>query len=216
MKHHFVRQGISDGLYSANITLPWAEDREFTATVARLVDVALPHLSRLTEGVHWPSDLLVQRSGRMRVIESTRSLGPLGLDNVRKVEHEVNIFGSAGGLAYLSSLKDTEVLSIVRSQQDDPQWKLSRCGIGERALLGELADIRKRGWAARRPGYDKRPISSKFNAIAVAISDGRRPIGAVTLFWQRSYMSADLFGRKYAAQLTAAAAAISEEFAKLR
>jgi len=214
-KRHFVRQGISDGLYSANIALPWAADREFTATAARLVEVALPHMSRLTETVQWPSDLLLHRSGRMCVIESTRSLGPFGLDTVRQVERDVSIFASAGGRAYLSSLKDAEVLSIVRSQQDDPQWGLSRFGIGEKALLRELADIRRKGWAARRPGYDTRSISSKFDAIAVSIGDGRRPIGAVTMFWPRRYMAVEPFARKYVDQLKATAAAISADLAKL-
>jgi len=41
----------------------------------------------------------------MSVIESTRSLGPFGLDAVRKVERDVSIFASAAGRAYLASLK---------------------------------------------------------------------------------------------------------------
>jgi IclR family mhp operon transcriptional activator len=214
-ERHFVRQGISDGLYSANVALPWAADREFTAIAARLVGVALPHMSRLTETVQWPSNLLIQRSGRMSVIESTRSLGPFGLDAVRKVERDVSIFASAAGRAYLASLKDAEIMSLVRSQQDDPHWGLSRFGIGEKALLREVADIRKQGWAPRRPGYATRPISTKFIAIAVSIGDGRRPIGAVTLFWPRRYLAIEPFARQYADELKATAAAISADLANL-
>src|SRR5262245_55573285 len=50
-KRHFVRQGISDGLYRTNIALPWATDREHAATAARVVEVARPHMIRLTENI---------------------------------------------------------------------------------------------------------------------------------------------------------------------
>jgi IclR family mhp operon transcriptional activator len=29
-KHHFIRQGLTDALYRANVILPWAADREYT------------------------------------------------------------------------------------------------------------------------------------------------------------------------------------------
>ena len=214
-KHHFVRQGLTDALYRANVVLPWAADREYTATVARLVEVAMPHVSRLTSKVGWPSNVVTFRAGRMRVLDSTLSLSPFDVDNAKMVDWEINIFGSATGLAYLAAVDDAQVSQIVREQRGDPRWGLSRFGIDEKALLRELKVIRQAGYAARRPGYHSRPGSWRNNAIAVAISDNGGAIGALNLRWRRNYMPADRFARKYLAELRCTAEAISAALARL-
>ena len=214
-KHHFVRQGTSDALYRANVVLPWAGDREYVAMVARLVEVALPHMSRLTKSIEWPSNLVVFRSGRMRVIESTLALSPFDVDNSKSADWEFNIFGSAAGRAYLAALEDAQVLRLVDEQRDDPRWALTRCGIDAATLLRELRDIRRMGYAVRRAGYHARPGTWRHNAIAVAICDARQPIGALNLRWRKSYLPAEKFARKYLAELRSAAASISADLAKL-
>ena len=215
-KHHFVRQGTTDALYRANVVLPWADDREYTAMVARLVEVALPHMSRLTGEIGWPSNVLIFRSGRMRVVDSTLSLSPFNVDNSKTVDWEVNIFGSATGLAYLAALDDVQVSQLVKEREGDSRWGLARCAIDEKTLLRELKVIRRMGYAARRPGYYARPGSWRNNAIAVAISDARGAIGSMNLRWRRSHMPTDRFARKYLTQLRTTADAISAELAKLR
>lgn len=214
-KHHFVRQGTTDALYRANVVLPWAGDREYVAMVARLVEVALPHMSRLTKSIEWPSNLVVFRSGRMRVIESTLALSPFDVDNSKRADWEVNIFGSAAGRAYLAALEDTQVLRLVHEQRNDPRWGLIRCGIDVATLMRELRDIRRKGYAVRRAGYHSRPGSWRNNAIAIAISDARQPIGALNLRWRRRYLPAERFARKHVGELRAAADSISADLAKL-
>ena len=210
-KRHFVRQGISDALYRPNVVLPWADDREYTAMVARLAEVGRPHMIRLTTRVGWPSNLMVFRSGRMRIIDSTFSMSPFDVNHSKIVDWEVNIFGSAPGLAYLAALDDAQVSSIVKAQQGNARWGLARCGIDEATLLRELKDIRRMGYAIRRPGYHSRPQSWRYNGIAVAISDAGHVVGCLTLRWRKSYMAADRFTRKYLPELRAAANAISAE-----
>ena len=214
-KHHLVRQGTSDALYRANVVLPWAGDREYVAMVARLVEVAMPHMARLTRSIEWPSNLGVFRLGRMRVIESTLALSPFDVDNAKSADWEVNIFGSAAGRAYLAALDDGEVLRLVNEQQGDPRWALVRCGIDAARLLRELQDIRRAGYAVRRAGYHSRANSWRTNAIAIAIGDARHPIGALNLRWRRSYLPAEKFARKYLPALRATATAISADLARL-
>lgn len=214
-KHNFVRQGTTDALYRPNVVLPWATDREHLATVARLVEVALPHMVRFTKTVEWPSNLVIFKSGRMRVIESTLALSPFDVDNAKSVDWEVNLFGSAAGRAYLAALEDAQVLCLVSEQQDDPRWGLTRCGIGTATLLRELQDIRKTGYAVRRDGYHARPGSWRNNAIAVPIGDGHHPLGAINLRWRRSYLPADRFARKHLVGLRTTADAISADLAKM-
>jgi IclR family mhp operon transcriptional activator len=215
-RRHFIRQGISDGLYRTNIALPWAIDREFTATAARLVEVARPHMVRLTETIEWPSNLGIPRGGRWHLIESTRSISPFKMDQQKILDHERNIFATATGLAYLSALADAQVLNLIREQQGDHRWSLDRIGIRESALLRELKNIRTKGYAVRRKGFEARPDSRRYNAIAVPIHDDRRPVGSINVWWPRRYSSAERFARKYLPELKAAAAAISADLAKLR
>jgi IclR family mhp operon transcriptional activator len=213
-KHHFVRQGTTDALYRANVVLPWADDREYTAMVARLVEVALPHMIQLTSSVGWPSNLLAFRSGRMRVIDSTLSLSPFEVDNSRAVDWEVSIYGSATGLAYLAALDDAQVLQVVREHRGDPRWGIARFGLSEKALLRDLRDIRKMGYATRRTGYGSRRGSSRTNAIAIAIRDADRPVGAINLRWRRNYLPPDRFAAKYLGEFRATADAISADLTK--
>lgn len=214
-KRHFIRQGISDGLYRTNIALPWASDREHAATAARLVEVARPHMVRLTETIKWPSNLGIPRGGRWHLIESTRSLSPFKMDRQKVLDYERNIFATATGLAYLSALDDTQVSNLVRAQAADRQWGVEYVKIDERALLRELQIIRAKGYATRRKGFYARPESRRYNAIAVPINDGRRPIGSINIWWPKRHLSANQFARKYLTELRVTADAISADLAKL-
>jgi IclR family transcriptional regulator, mhp operon transcriptional activator len=215
-RRHFIRQGIGDGLYRTNIALPWANDREFTATAARLVEVARPHMVRLTETIEWPSNLGIPRAGRWHLIESTRSISPFKMDRQKILDHERNIFATATGLAYLSALDDARVLKLIHEQKGDHRWSLDCVRVSESALLRELKNIRTKGYAIRRKGFEARPDSRRYNAIAVPIDDGRRPVGSINVWWPRRYLSAERFARKYLAELKAAAGAISADLVKLR
>jgi IclR family transcriptional regulator, mhp operon transcriptional activator len=213
-KRHFIRQGISDGLYRTNISLPWAGDREHAATAARLVEVARPHMIRLTATIKWSSNLGIPRAGRWHLIESTRSISPFNIDRLKILDHERNSFATASGLAYLSALDDVQVLEIVRALQGDLQWGLEYVKIDESTLLRELKDIRAKGYAIRRKGFQARPESRRYNAIAVAINDGRHAIGSINLWWPRRHLSAERFARAHLAALQATADAISADLAR--
>jgi IclR family mhp operon transcriptional activator len=214
-KRHFIRQGISDRLYRANIALPWAGDREHAATAARLVEVARPHMVRLTETIKWPANLGIPRAGRWHLIESTRSISPFAIDQQKVLDWERNIFVTATGLAYLSQLDKRQVLNIVSQTRGDPEWGLVRVKIDENTLLHELKEIKQQGYAVCRNGFNLRPESRQYNAIAVTVGDARRAIGSICIWWLRRYMSADRFACKHLAALQATAAAISSDLAKL-
>jgi len=215
-KRHFVRQGVTDALYRANVVLPWAADREYSAMAARLVEAAIPHVARLTNNVGWPSNILIYRAGRMRVLDSTLALSTFNnVDNARSADWEVNIFGSATGLAFLAALDDIQVSTIFEDMRDDTMWGPTRFNLDKKTLIQELMSIRQLGYAARRQGYHSRPGSWRNNAIAVPISDTRGPIGAMNLRWQRNHMPVDRFARKYLAELLSTAEAVTTALARL-
>lgn len=214
-KRHLVRVGISDGLYRPNIALPWSGNRAYAAHIGHVVEIALPHMVELTRRIGWPSDLHVYEMGRMQIIESTFSLSPYRMGKRTDVDVQVNMFTAAAGLAYLSQLDEAEVIALARSKRAHPGLRFERIGISERALLNELTEIRKAGYAFRRPGFSTRAAARPFKSIASAVGDGSRAVGALTLFWPRRYMDADAFAREHAGSLRAAAKAVSADLANL-
>jgi IclR family mhp operon transcriptional activator len=137
------------------------------------------------------------------------------MDRQKVLDYERNIFATATGLAYLSALDDTQVSNLVRAQAGDRRWGVEYVKIDERALLRELQIIRAKGYATRRKGFYARPESQRYNAIAVPINDGRRPIGSVNIWWPKRHLSANQFARKYLTELRVTADAISADLAKL-
>lgn len=203
----FIRQGISDGTYRTNVATPSGVDAELTVRIGRLVEVARPHMLALTQDVRWPSDLHIFAGTRMRILESTHGMSPFGDRTVLGPDAELNLFAAASGLVYLSERDDAFVIDLVRRLKDEEFWSLSRFGVSPPRLLQELEEIRRRGFAKRRVTQGR---PGNRDAIAVAIHEGRAPIGALTIAWQRQLMSADDFAALHLERLRAAALAISE------
>jgi len=208
-----VRKSFSDGRYRSNIAMTVAQGSLLSPRAARLVDAALPHMTTLTHQVGWPSDLHIPALDRMRVIESTRPLSPFYLWR-GGLDAEVNMFGSASGLLYLSQLGEPALRALLARMSADPIWGPGRFGLKEEQLRGELADIRKQGYAPRRSGYlGETSPDDRLNAIAAPLSEQGRMVGAITMCWVRDYMSAEAFAKRHIAALSATARRISDELA---
>jgi len=207
IQRRFIRQGISDRMYRSNIVTPSNMDADMTLRIGHLVEVARPHMMALTEMVRWPSDLHIYTDGRMRILESTHGLSPFGGSTNLAIDSELNIFAAASGLCYLASMGDTFALHLAGELESDDIRSMSRFGLTKSRLLTELASIRRRGFATRRASQG--PDRNR-NAIAVTIEQHRRPIGALTISWQRNLMPTEKFAAQHLAALRAATDAISE------
>lgn len=215
-KRHFLRKGISDGLFRATISLPWSSSLDLPAVAGRVLDAALPHMICLTRAVGWPSDLHLRRRDRMRIVESTRPLSPFRLYRGR-VDFEVNMFGAAAGLATLATLDDDEVCRVFDALRHDRQWGPTRFGLTEETLLAELAAARAAGYARRRDSYLGESVADdKLQAIAVPILDDGAVVGGLSILWLRSYQPPEAFADIHLPALRAAAAAISADLAHPR
>ena len=211
LHRHFVRVGIDDGCYRVNVSLPWVSGVALPTVSARLVEAALPHMTQLTHEIEWPSDLLALRRDRMVIVESTRPLSPFSLYR-GLIDFEVNMFASAGGLAYLSTLDDRKVARLMNDLRVDERWGATRFGLDEQVLLAELAQIRRQGYAARRSGYTGETINDdQLHAIAVPIHEVGPAIGALTICWLRAYMPPERFARRHLDRLRATADAITQD-----
>jgi IclR family transcriptional regulator, mhp operon transcriptional activator len=205
-QRRFIRQSISDGMFRTNIATPSGVDAELTLRIGRLVEVARPHMLALTKEVRWPSDLHIFVRGRMRILESTHGMSPFGRSDDFGPDAELNLFAAASGLAYLAHRNDGFVVKLVEQLKDQEIWSPSRFGVTSQRLLQELGTIRRRGFAKRRVSQGR---PEKRDAIAVAIVEGREPIGALTLTWQKQLMTADKFAELHLGALRSTADAIS-------
>jgi IclR family mhp operon transcriptional activator len=208
-RRHFVRRGLSDGIYRSNVTIPTRGDQTHQARVARLVHVAAPLLLRVNDSIRWPIDLHVHHQGRMQIIESTCSISPFGFKDPYRPELELNIFAAASGLCYLSTLSDERVVNLIHALRDQELWSLARYRISSQRLFHELAAVRAKGYARRLVNQTDQ---KGFHAIAAPVFSGKHGIGAVSIRWPRSYLSVAAFAESNAEGLIALAKAISTGF----
>ncbi|NKB20286.1 MAG: helix-turn-helix domain-containing protein [Alphaproteobacteria bacterium] len=212
VKRRLVRQGLNDRLYRINIALPMISSAEASPVAAAMVEAASPHMQALTEEVGWPSDLHMKDGATMRVVESTRVLSPFHVHGGR-VDLEVNIFGSAGGCAYLMGLDAKNLSQIYKKARKDPVFGPSRFGLTLEKLEHELVLMREAGYGFRRPGYlGESAPDDKLNAIAVPVHQGDNEVlGALTLMWTRNHMEYEGFAERFLDRLQIAADAISAD-----
>ena len=213
VERHFVRMGITDGMYRTNVSAPMALNSQTIVQVGHFVELARPHMIALTETVRWPSDLHLYNRGRMRILESTHGMTFLGSRTSLGPDAELNVFAAASGLAVLASRGDDFALRLVDELKNEELWSLSRFRVSPARLLEDLREIRRTGFATRRTtqgkGYNR-------NAIAVAIVDGTEAIGAITLNWHRKSATADEFAAQHSSALRSAAETISQRLRGVR
>ncbi|MEC7490328.1 MAG: helix-turn-helix domain-containing protein [Pseudomonadota bacterium] len=212
VRRRLIRQGFNDRLYRINITLPTLSRAEASPVTAQIVEAALPHMQALTTEVGWPSDLHMRDGSRMRVIESTRVLSPFHVHD-GDVDLEINIFGSAGGRAFLMDLDEIDLIQIYKEAKKDPVFGPSRFGLTFEKLKHELGFMREAGYGFRRAGYlGESAPDDKLNAIAVPVRQGNdQALGALTIMWTRIYMEHEAFAARFLDQLQIAADAITAD-----
>ena len=205
-RRQFVRRGLADGVYRCNITVPNRGNRTHQGMIARLINIATPFLLDANEAIRWPIDLHIQHEGRMQIIESTRAISPLGFNHPYRAEVELNMFASASGLCYLSTLSNQSVLKLADTLRNQELWSPARYRISPRRLLQELGSVRKNGYAQRLANQTDQ---GNFHAIAVPIFSGTTGIGAVSVWWPRAYLPVTAFAQLHAMRLQELARAIS-------
>lgn len=213
IKRKIVRRSLNDRRYRANISLPM--QGEVAPRDGWLVDRAVPHMIELTRRVGWSCDLHIFEHDHSRVIESTRPLSPF-FQYEREIDLEVSPFGSAGGLAVLSTWPDESVLALVEETSPDPVWNLQRLGISRDELLATLRQIREQGYAFRIDSYPgETSKGSKLRAIARPVTHRGAAVGALVLLWPRDFMSPTRFADIHLKGLNDSAAAISADLDRL-
>lgn len=211
IQRRLVRRSLADRRYRSLVTLPVSAGQQVPARLGWVVDVALPHVTALTRAIEWPSDIQLIAGDRMRVIDSTRPLSPFHLYR-GVVNREINIFGSATGMACLAELGDREFHRIAGHTRGDPKWGLDRFRYTEADYLPHLRATRQRGYGARlAPMVGESVFDDGLAAIARPIYAGTRLVGAISLLWPKKYMEAEAFAERYYSNLRATTDAVTAQ-----
>ena len=209
VQRKIVRRSLADGLYRTNIAMPAFGRAPLRHDEGWLVGRALPHMIELTQAVGWACDLHIFERTRSRIIESTRPLSPF-FQYQRPIDLQVSVFGSAGGLAVLSTWPEPEVLALAKEIGNDPVWGLKRAGLDNDGLIAMLRQSRKRGYAVRPRDYrGETALATTLNVIACPIAQQKLTVGALALLWPRGYLSTARFAELHVRQLQEAVAGIS-------
>jgi IclR family mhp operon transcriptional activator len=212
MARKIVRRSLCDRLYRANIYLPTLNSR-FAQSEGLLVDRALPHMTAITRAVGWSCDLHLFERTRSRIVESTRPLSPY-FQYERHIDLEVSVFGSAGGLAVLSTWSDAAVLALIEEIGDHPVLGLSRLAVSKRDLLATLRVARAQGYAVRAAGFRSAiALANKLDAIGCPLFRGDTAVGALVMLWPRDLLAPQEFAKLHAPRLLAAATSITADLA---
>lgn len=163
--------------------------------VDRLVDVAAPHMSRFTRRYGWPLYLGAISDRAITIRHSTAPESPLSFERTA-LQKRSPILSSALGRAWLAFCSAEERRDVLRHLGVKPDAKLAAA----------FAKIRKDGYA-----FTILPRSGRLQGIGVAIRDGERVMGCLSMRFIRSAMSEDEAGKRYGSPLNALAEAIAAD-----
>ncbi|SFQ07996.1 helix-turn-helix domain-containing protein [Tranquillimonas alkanivorans] len=210
-----VRRSVADGLYRSNVVLPMGAGQRMPATVGPLVDHAMPHVLELTRRIQWPSDLHMVSDLRMTIVDSTRPASPFHLYPGR-LHRQLNIFGSASGMACLAALPEAHVDEIARRTAEDVTWGLARFGLSVEAYREHLEATRARGYGVRLGTYlGETVLDDRLWAIAVPVRQREAVVGAITLIWPRDFSSPEDFAATHLRPLEETADAVTDSLSAL-
>jgi IclR family mhp operon transcriptional activator len=163
--------------------------------VDHLIDVAAPHMSRFTRRYGWPLYLGTISDRAITIRHSTAVESPLSFER-SALQKRSPILSSALGRAWLAFCPAEERRAVLRHLGVKPDARLAAA----------FAKIRRDGHS-----FTVLPRSGRLQGIGVAIRDGERVMGCLSMRFIRSAMTEEEAGRRYGSPLNALAAAIAAD-----
>lgn len=172
---------------------------------------ARPHMVALTRALSWPVSMVTHVGQSMMVRDSTHSETSLSFCNYEP-GYTLPLLECASGHAFLAHVPDADRLGMLAGLEAlDRRSHMLEMFKGDRLVQR----IREDGYAT----CDRNPHSAvpgKTSSIGVPIFEGARVVGALSLVFFASAMPMAEAVRRYAEDLKATAAAISEELTQDR
>ncbi len=207
----YVRRGLTDRLYYANLRVPAPPDETRRSLLA---EAAAPVLDRLCQEVLWPSDIAVYSDGFMRVQETSRRRSPFMM-NRAVTRYGIHVLQSGMGRAFLAHCDSGTRESIMARLARSPDRR-DRLARDKSAIDALIADVRTKGYATRETGYFiTQPMEARVSAIAIPVIADMAAIGSVNLVWIAQAASEAQFVRRYLPRLAEASKEIARRFADI-
>jgi IclR family mhp operon transcriptional activator len=144
--------------------------------------IAMPAMTRLTQEILWPLDLVTFHKDAMQIRESTHKISPFSFD-VGMVGKELPLLFTAGGHAYLGFCPEAEreiILDILRNS-NKPEHALAHDCCRVQQILDRT---REQGFGSRNEGFREHTHS-----ISYPIFQGERVIAALSVICLKSAVS---------------------------
>ena len=166
--------------------------------VDHFVDAAAPHMRRFTQKHGWPLYLGTISHRAITIRHSTAPESPMSFER-SALQRRSPILTGALGRAWLAFCSDEERRAVLRD-----------LGVRRDAsLAAAFARIRRDGYA-----FAAQPGPGRLQGIAVAIRNGPRVLGCISMRFTRSAMTEAEAGTRYGTPLNALARAIAADVAR--
>jgi len=202
-----IWQRLADGAYLPSSMKEAAVPR--ADAMARLAEVASPHLARLRRRVAWPSVLAVPRLDHVEIIETNSPLTRLDAATLGPIGVKLSYIHTATGRAYLAACDPRERAAIIERLQPDDASPASI------AMLDSIvAEIQARGYSTRDPAHpwlDRSRmdvIRDGRRSIAVPVMVAGQPIAAINVTWPSRRMEVEDVVQRHLATLQETAGVI--------
>ena len=204
-----VRRSVSDKKYRINIILQVHERNYVPDNFPAQIDTIMPHAIDLTKDVGWPSDINMLQDDHMTILDSTRPMSPFviypGLIN-----HKINMFGSATGVACLATMNDAEILEFHKRTEGDQKWGLAKFDLTLDQYMVRVNRHRDLGYGMRLREYTGETVlDDGLAVIAVPLFKANQPWGGLTLLWTKRHREHQEFAKEFLPTLKRAAKKIS-------
>jgi IclR family mhp operon transcriptional activator len=169
--------------------------------IDRMVDAAVPAMSRFTRDHAWPIGLAKVRDGVVALLHSTAPESPLLFD---RVSYAMNypLMYTAIGQAHLAFCAGEERRRLIRELLPDPE--LGQFGMRDAQAIEEhLAVIRRRGYAVTLTAR-----ALKMVGLAIPVRQGRQVLACLVMRFPTSVMTPEEAADRYLEPLYATARAI--------
>lgn len=155
---------------------------------------AVPEMTKLSQEILWPIDLVTFDGDAMLVRETTHKMSPFSFD-VGMIGAKTPILQTAGGHAFLAFSPDEEreiVFEILR-KSGKPEHALIH---DQRAVQQILDRTRTRGFGIRTEGF-----KNHTHSISMPIYQGDRVLAALTVICLKTAISLEDMVRRFAPAL---------------
>lgn len=209
-----VRKSLADSKYRINIYWAAGKDRDYLPDIPLYIDIAIARLVSLTQQFGWTCGIHFLMKDKMQILDHTRAHSPFHTYQA-PADFELNLFGSATGIACLAEMNDTEIVRRANLVPPNSKFSYLRVAPSIDDYMGNVNRVRELGYGFRQTHFSGTVLMDELEAIALPIRIGDRLFGGIVMAFKRSYMSHEEFAEAHLDHLKNAQEEITTRYQEL-